>query len=101
MKRKAPSRNPPAQRAANELWQMLGATSNEAAVKSARELIGAVQAEPLILMLSINRATGRVTVRHSIGKKTVETDIRLLRSVLSSLDENLVNDLAQLAEARG
>lgn len=102
MKRKEhPNPQPPEQKVVNELWQLLGANSNEQAVAGVKELIGAVQSAPLVLTLSIQRATGQVTTISNFGAQATEQDVALMRNALKALDDNLVQHLARMSKEQG
>lgn len=101
-KRRAPERRPPEKVAAEktrELMRLLSDDSNaDQALRRAQALIAS---EPLMLMVSVSRVTGRFSFTTSVAPGTQEQDIRLLEDALRIVQRKLREELVTLAEARG
>ena len=83
-----------------ELLKVLGTSSQKEGVEKAQALIGALKSEPLILTVSINRATGRYSLASNVMEGDQERDLRLLHEVIMALSQQLSNDRVQLAQAK-
>lgn len=90
--------HPPEQRA-EPLLQVLGAETTEDGVNKAQALIGAVLTEPLIMTISINRATGRVSSTSNIAADRLVDDLKILHEVTLMLNKQISEQMVKAASS--
>lgn len=91
-------KRPPEQRAAEQLLQALSAASTEEATAKARALVGALQMDPLVLTLSIQRATGRFALVSNVDPARLADDLKLLHDAVLELTKRLSEEMVAAAK---
>lgn len=99
MNKQRTDKHPPEQKAAEQLLKVLGAANTEDGVAKAQALAGAVMVEPLIMTVSINRATGKLALVSNISAASEATDLRMLHEAMLVLSGQLSE--AMVRAARG
>ena len=90
-------KRPLEQREMETLLQTLNARTTEEATKSAQEMVQAIAADPLVLTISINRATGRFTLASNVAADQAVDDLRMLHDATLALNQHLGRQMLQAA----
>jgi hypothetical protein len=100
MKRNRIVKHQPEQKVAEKLLQVLGAVSTEDGVEKAQQLVRAVLAEPLVLAVSISRATGQFALTTNVQETTAADDLRLLHEAALALSKQLSEEMVKVASQK-
>lgn len=97
MNRKGAAKHPPEQKAAEKLLEVLGADNTEDGVAKAKALVGAALADPLVMTVSINRATGRFALASNVQAESAANDLRMLHEAALMLSKQLSDEMVKVA----
>ncbi len=97
MSKQSAVKRPPEQKSVDKLLMVLGAKSTEDGVAKAQALVGAVLAEPLVMTVSINRATGRLALTSNVKAESAASDLRMLHEAALVLSKQLSDEMLKVA----